>query len=74
MLEILNKELLNYFLTNVPSFTTVKPSNIINKTPYIIKISSLKQQQEQQQEQQKQQTKLKKILNYIDTYILKKNN
>ena len=73
MLEILNKELLNYFLTNVPSFTTVKPSNIINKTPYIINISSLKQQQEQQKQQQKQQDKLKKILSYIDTFF-KKNN
>jgi hypothetical protein len=73
MLEILNKELLNYFISNVPSFTTMKPSNIINKTPYIIKISSLKQQQEQKKEQQKQQKKLKKILNDIDKFLNENN-
>ena len=31
------KEILDYLIINVSSFTTVKPSNIINKTPYIIK-------------------------------------
>ena len=72
-MEILNKELLNYFISNVPSFTTIKPSNIINKTPYIIKISSLKQQQKQKKEQQKQQQKLKKILNDIDTFLNENN-
>ena len=36
-LEELNKKLLNILVANVPSFTTIKPSNIINKTPYIIR-------------------------------------
>jgi hypothetical protein len=36
-LNDLNKEILNYLLLNVSSFTTIKPSNIINKTAYIIR-------------------------------------
>ena len=32
----INRELLNVLSKRVPSFTTIKPSNIINKTPYII--------------------------------------
>jgi hypothetical protein len=30
-------EILDFLLENVSSFTTIKPSNIINKTPYIIR-------------------------------------
>ena len=30
------KEILDYLIINVKSFTTIKPSNIINKQPYII--------------------------------------
>ena len=33
----LQEKILNLLLANVPSFTTIKPSKIINKTPYIIK-------------------------------------
>jgi len=36
-LEELNKKLLNILVANVSSFTTKKPSNVINKTPYIIR-------------------------------------
>ena len=33
----INKEILEKILIDIPSFTTVKPNNIINKQPYIIK-------------------------------------
>ena len=36
-MEIMNIEILEYLVKNNPSFTTNKPSNIINKSPYIIK-------------------------------------
>ena len=36
LLKKINKELLTYLIKNVQSFTTIKPSNIINKNPYII--------------------------------------
>jgi hypothetical protein len=36
-LEELNKKLLNFLHARDPSFTTIKPSNVINKTPYIIR-------------------------------------
>ena len=36
LLRNINKELLSHLITNVPSFTSIKPSNIINKTPYTI--------------------------------------
>ena len=36
-MEIMNIEILEYLVKNNPSFITNKPSNIINKTPYIIK-------------------------------------
>lgn len=36
LLKLLNIEILSFFIDNIPSFTTIKPSNIINKTPYII--------------------------------------
>ena len=36
-LQELNQKLLNVFLYNIPSFTNIKPSQIINKNPYIIK-------------------------------------
>ena len=37
LLKLLNIEILDYFLLNIPHFTNIKPSNIINKTPYIIR-------------------------------------
>jgi hypothetical protein len=37
LLMSINKEILNFLLKNVSSFTTTKPSNIINKIPYIIR-------------------------------------
>ncbi len=36
LLRNINKELLSHLINNVPSFTSIKPSNIINKTPYTI--------------------------------------
>ena len=36
LLEKLDTEILTYLLKNIPSFTTKKPLNIINKTPYKI--------------------------------------
>jgi hypothetical protein len=36
LLKNIDKEILNFLIKNVSSFTTIKPSNIINKTPYII--------------------------------------
>ena len=36
LLEKLDTEILTYLLKNIPSFTTKKPTNIINKTPYKI--------------------------------------
>ena len=36
-MEMMNIKILEYLVKNNPSFTTNKPSNIINKTPYIIK-------------------------------------
>ena len=36
LLRNINKELLIHLITNVPSFTSIKPSNIINKKPYTI--------------------------------------
>ena len=35
-LQELNQKLLNVFIYNIPSFTNIKPSQVINKTPYII--------------------------------------
>ena len=35
-LEALEQELLNIMVDNIPSFTTNKPSHIINKKPYTI--------------------------------------
>ena len=32
----INTEILNYLIDNISSFTTIKPSNIINKKPFII--------------------------------------
>jgi hypothetical protein len=32
----INKVILDYLITNIKSFTTIKPSNIINKIPFII--------------------------------------
>jgi len=32
----INKIILDYLITNIKSFTTIKPSNIINKNPFII--------------------------------------
>ena len=37
LLKLLNMEILDFLLNKVNSFTTVKPSNIINKNPYIIR-------------------------------------
>jgi hypothetical protein len=37
LLKLLNMEILDFLIANVNSFKTVKPSNIINKTPYIIR-------------------------------------
>jgi hypothetical protein len=37
LLKLLNIEILEFLLDNVNSFTTVKPSKIINKNPYIIR-------------------------------------
>ena len=34
----INKLILDYLITNIKSFTTIKPSNIINKNPFIINI------------------------------------
>lgn len=34
----INSYILNYLVSNVLSFTLIKPENIINKNPYIIKI------------------------------------
>ena len=36
LLRNINKELLSHLIDNVPSFTSIKPSNIINKKPYTI--------------------------------------
>jgi hypothetical protein len=36
LLRNINKELLSHLINNVPSFTSIKPSNIINKKPYTI--------------------------------------
>ena len=36
LLKNIDKEILKFLIKNVSSFTTIKPSNIINKTPYII--------------------------------------
>ena len=36
LLRNINKELLSHLIKNVISFTSIKPSNIINKTPYTI--------------------------------------
>ena len=57
--ENLNYEILDFLIKNVSSFTTIKPSNIINNIPYII---------EKKPEINKQEIKesyLKKILNYM---------
>jgi hypothetical protein len=35
-LYYINKQILNYLLNNITSFTTITPSNIINKKPFII--------------------------------------
>ena len=37
LLKIIDKEILEFLLKNVSSFTTIKPSNLLNKNPYIIK-------------------------------------
>jgi hypothetical protein len=36
-LEELNKKILNFLTVHYPLFTTIKPANIINKNPYIIR-------------------------------------
>jgi hypothetical protein len=36
-LKTINKEILEFLLKNISSFTTTKPSKIINKKPYIIR-------------------------------------
>jgi hypothetical protein len=36
LVNLFNIDILNFFLNNEKSFITIKPSNIINKTPYII--------------------------------------
>jgi hypothetical protein len=37
LFKYMNKEILNFLLDNVSSFTNIKPSNVINKNPYIIR-------------------------------------
>ena len=57
--EKFNNEILDFLITNVSSFTTIKPSKIINNTPYII-----------QKKPEKPETYFKKIVNYM---ILKRH-
>jgi hypothetical protein len=52
-----NNEILDFLITNVSSFITIKPSKIINNTPYII--------QKKPEKPEIKETYFKKIVNYM---------
>jgi hypothetical protein len=59
------KEILDYLIINVKSFTTIKPSNIINKQPYIIK------GQKPLTDLPYKQNNNKVIIDYVKNYIFR---
>ena len=52
--EKFNNEILDFLITNVSSFTTIKPSKIINNTPYII-----------EKKPEIKESYLKRVVNYM---------
>jgi hypothetical protein len=55
----LHNEILDFLIKNVSSFTTIKPSNIINNIPYII------EKKPEIKKPENKESYFKKILNYM---------